>query len=292
MMSQDSNDTSSISFTAHYTGYVWYKQGWSDIRLTTRQGARYFQALRPVEWLARTIVGTDIKSTLLQRHALIDRELVRNIEAHRHTQVLEIAAGLSPRGFSFRQRYPQLGYTEADLPAMAQRKRQLLSTMQADTPLHRTLTCNILNTDSADSLENLLMREFDHSQPITVITEGLVNYFPRPVMNTFWTRLANALRDFPEACYLTDVYPEVQQHRFARLIQKANRLLGWVTRSNFSLHFRDHHEAEQQFLACGFSQLQVFDPNQELAASHLPVVRGGAVVRVIRADLHPSPTTA
>jgi len=44
--------------------------------------------------------------------------------------VIEVAAGLSPRGWRFRRRYgDRLTYVEADLPAMAARKRGALERM-------------------------------------------------------------------------------------------------------------------------------------------------------------------
>ncbi len=275
-------DTSSISFTAHYTGYVWFKQGWSHIRLATRRGACYYYLLKPIEWLARLIVGTDIKTTLLSRHALLDRELERNLNTG-HQQVLEIAAGLSPRGWSRIQKRPQLRYIEADLPAMAERKQFLLTELQTPANRHQVLTCNILADEGEDCLAAVLSRHFDVNQPITVITEGLVNYFSRSTIESFWTRLAHALQSFPQSCYLTDVYPEVHQHRFSRMIAQANRLLGFMTRSQFTLHFASDAEAIETLTRCGFRQVEVFNPDQENFGTRIPRAHGGSVVRVIRA---------
>ncbi len=275
-------DTSSISFTAHYTGYVWFKQGWSTMRLATRRGACYFYLLKPFEWLARLIIGTDIKTTLLSRHALLDRELERNLKTG-HNQVLEIAAGLSPRGWSRIQQQPDLRYIEADLPAMARHKQMLLTVLETSPDRHRVLTCNILADDGDDCLADVLSKNFDTHQPITVITEGLVNYFPRPVIEAFWSRLATALQTFPQSCYLTDVYPEVKQHRFSKIIAQANRLLGFITHSSFTLHFAHDQEAITTFEQCGFDKVEVFNPDDEDLGPHIPRARGGSVVRVIRA---------
>ncbi len=282
-MQPSRTDTSSISFTAHYTGYVWYKQRWSDPAFVTRKGRLLHALLQPLELLARAVLGTDIRTTLLTRHALIDRELNKNL-AQGHLQVLELAAGLSPRGWALRQKIAQLHYVETDLPAMAQHKADLLSRLGANPGFHHVVTCNILADHGDDSLESVLTRHFDTRLPITVISEGLVNYFPRPVINAFWARLSLALAHFPSACYLTDVYTEVHEHRFAGLIRKANRMLSLLTRSTFTLHFKDHEEAQRQFHQAGFDRVEVYDPNLELKGTGLPLARGGAVVRVLRAD--------
>jgi O-methyltransferase involved in polyketide biosynthesis len=46
------------------------------------------------------------------------------IQEYPNLQVLEIACGLSPRGWWFRQHYPDICYRELDLPDMAQTKQK------------------------------------------------------------------------------------------------------------------------------------------------------------------------
>lgn len=277
---KNKNDTSSISFTAHYTGYVWQRFGLSEPAFATAQGHLYYTLLRPFECLARSLIGSDIKTTLLQRHYLIDRELKKQLALHPQTQVLEIACGLSPRGHRFSREYPGLVYVEADLPGMVARKRALLASLGSLDERHRITVCNILE-DGTDSLENVIAREFDATRPLVVITEGLVNYFELPLISRVWQRLATALAPFPAGLYLTDVYPEVEGHRFAGLIRSANRSLRVVSRSRFSLHFRDERAMQQHFTAQGYRNVRVFNPDDE--TSPAPKAKGGAIVRVIAA---------
>lgn len=281
-MSQNNNDTSSISFTAHYTGYVWHHFGLSDAHFATGQGRLYFLLLRPFERLARCLIGSDIKTTLLQRHFLIDRELESLIAATPRLQVLEIACGLSPRGHRFCQRHAGLTYVEADLPGMVARKRALLAPLQSLDTRHRLVTCNILDQGTSDSLEAVIAREFDPALPLVVITEGLVNYFDLDTISAVWQRLAHSLRAFPGGTYLTDIYPEVSGHRFAGAIRAANRSLKVASRSGFTLHFPDDTRMREHFLGLGFAGARVFDPDHEDTAA--PRARGGAIVRVVRAS--------
>ncbi len=277
---KNKNDTSSISFTAHYTGYVWQHYGLSGAAFATAQGRSYYALLQPFEYLARRIIGSDIKTTLLQRHFLIDRELEKRIAENPRTQVLEIACGLSPRGHRFTQKHPELVYVEADLPGMVARKRALLASLGSLDARHRITVCNILE-DGDDSLEAVITREFDTTQPLVIITEGLVNYFDLPTISGVWQRMATALQSFPQGLYLTDVYPEVQEHRFAGLIRAANQSLRLASRSRFSLHFRNAENMRQHFSGLGFRQVHVFNPDHENTPA--PKARGGAIVRVIAA---------
>ena len=40
-----------ISFTAHYTGYIWYQLGWSHAALASRKGHRLAALMHPLELL-------------------------------------------------------------------------------------------------------------------------------------------------------------------------------------------------------------------------------------------------
>ncbi|MDI1302268.1 MAG: class I SAM-dependent methyltransferase [bacterium] len=278
---KNNNDSSSISFTAHYTGFIWHHYGLSEAAFATTQGRLYFSLLLPFECLARRIVGSDIKTTLLQRHALIDRELETMIARHPDLQVLEIACGLSPRGHRFSRKHPGITYVEADLPGMVARKKPLLESLQSLNRRHRLVTCNILDTGSADSLENVIAREFRHDKALVVISEGLVNYFELPLISSVWQRLATTLKTFVQGSYLTDVYPEVEGHRFSGIIRAANRSLRIASRSAFCLHFGSDDSMQQHFESMGFARVRVFNPDHEPA---LVQARGGALVRVINAN--------
>lgn len=285
---KESLDTSSISFTAHYTGFVWHRFGLSNPAFVTPQGYTFYQLLRPFEAAARKIIGSDIKTTLLQRHHLIDRELVRLIHDHPDLQVLELACGLSPRGWRINRRYPSIHYIEADLQGMAERKHALLRQLDSLTQRHEVAVCNILVEDSPESLESLLQREFDPSRPVVVITEGLVNYFRLEEIAVFWTRLAAALKRFPMGVYLSDVYPVVSAHRFYPWIELANRTLRMSSRSHFTMHFQDREQARQCLTDCGFERVKVFNPDEEQEAA-LAKARGGALVWVMRAETGATP---
>ncbi|HEX5277361.1 MAG TPA: class I SAM-dependent methyltransferase [Fluviicoccus sp.] len=281
---KENQDTSSISFTAHYTGFVWYRFGLSHPAFATRQGCAYFQFLRPFEVAARKVIGSDIKTTLLQRHHLIDRELERLIARHPDIQILELACGLSPRGWRFHRDYASVSYVEADLTDMAGRKQTLLRELGSLDDRHKVEVCNILIEDSHDSLESLLKREFDPTRPVVVITEGLVNYFRLDEIGGFWSRLATALQGFPMGFYLTDLYPQVSRHRFFHWIQMANKTLKMSSRSHFTMHFEQPGEAAVFLKNCGFDTVTVFNPD-DAPGDRLPKAHGGSLVWVIRSEV-------
>lgn len=280
---KSATDTSSISFTAHYTGFVWYKNQLSNDAFITNQGKTYYQLLRPFEFLARHIIGSDIRTTLLQRHHLLDHELSKLIDQHPDLQILEIACGLSPRGYRYIKAFPSIRYIEADLHSMAKRKAELLAPLNTLSERHRVITCNILENGD-DSLENVIANEFDHSKPIAVITEGLVNYFDLETISIFWQRLSELLAKFPSGHYLTDIYPSVKTHKFAKLIRLSNETLRIASRSRFSLHFETDQQMQAHFLKMGFQHAQVFNPDTLSSDASIPHAKGGSIVRVVHAS--------
>ena len=124
-----------MSPTAHYTGYVWFRNGLSDPALATRQGRFLFESLQGAALVSRALGGPTLEGYLLARHVAIDTLLTAAIERDGITQVLEVAAGLSPRGLRFHRRYgDRLTYVEADLPDMAARKERALARAESRTP--------------------------------------------------------------------------------------------------------------------------------------------------------------
>ncbi len=264
-----------ISFTAHYTGAIWHKLGWSHPALASPKGRRYVTLLHPLETVFESVVGGSMRSTLRQRHSLMDRQLDAFLQNHPDAQVLEIAAGLSPRGWRYRQKHPGLTFVEADLPDMAAAKRQALS--QFESPLPR-----IESVDLFSQQLDTLLQSFDASKPLIILSEGLVNYFDKPMLTTLWTKLAQQLQRFRTGVYLTDIYPEPVKHRLATFIWNASKLLKLMSRSAFSFHFQSPSEAEQFFQAAGFKQVAVYQPGDD----HNPAQREhtGALVWVIQAE--------
>jgi O-methyltransferase involved in polyketide biosynthesis len=277
-------DTSSISFTAIYTGQVWQRNGLSAPGFDSHQGRLLYRLLAPFEFIGGKITGGNVRTFLLQRHYIIDYLLERAIREKGVNQVLEIACGLSPRGYRFHLEYPDLRYIECDLPAMASRKRKLLTRLGNLDQQHQVTELNIFSRE-ADGIEALIEQHFDTKQPLLVITEGLVNYFPLDTMDVFWQRLRQSLSNFPGAVYLTDNYPLLEDHPFRHTMKVMSGILGAVSRSDANFHFGSDAEAREHFLQLGFNEVEVHDPRDYYMRLPIPRCRNVPLVRVIEANL-------
>ncbi len=242
-----------ISFTAHYTGYIWYKMGISHPQLATPQGKFLAQLAHPFESCAEKFLGASMRSTLKTRHQLLDAQLTELLADDPQLQVLEIAAGLSPRGWWFRQHYPGINYRELDLPAMAQTKQQALKHIEQYSP--EVMAFDLFSDEFKQAFEH-----FNPEQRLVVISEGLINYFDKPLLQQLIQSIAQHGQSFQQLHYLTDLYPEPIKHKLAQVIWSSSKLLKLISRSAFSFHFVSPQQVQHFFQQAGFQHVQVIQP--------------------------------
>jgi O-methyltransferase involved in polyketide biosynthesis len=242
-----------ISPTAHYTGYVWARNGLSHPELETIEGRVLFESLRPVMTVNSVLGRGSLEQYLLGRHRAIDVLLERAIEEHGVTQVVEIAAGLSARGWRFTSRYPDITYIEADLPDMVDRKRRALARMDGVSRRHRIVELDALKASGPLSLTDVVA-DLDRTSGLAVITEGLLGYLPTDRVQGIWRRSAETLSEFRAGHYISDVHLSSLQTIEVRAFRI---LLSAFVRGRVYLHFRDPDEVAGALRDAGFREATV-----------------------------------
>lgn len=253
-------ESSSFSFTALYTGETWQASGLSLPELRTPAGDVMYRLLGPAEWASKAVFGTNLRQSLVARHALIDRLAIGHLQDWPDAQILEIACGLSARGCRFARQFPELRYVEADLPAMAANKARAIARIPGRSRRHEVVAMDILAPSGPHSLETVLTGYFDPAQPLIVITEGLMNYFPRTIATHVWRRLAEALRGFPRAAYIMETYPAPRPRLLRAVTGLGAAALRLVSRSHAGIHFRTTDQAVRHLMSSGFAEVEVVWP--------------------------------
>lgn len=275
-------NSASISPTAHYTGYTWYRHGLSHPALVTPQGRWLHGALRPVQAVAHWSGAPTLQAFLLARHAVIDHLLQQAIEHEGVTQVIEVAAGLSPRGWHFKRRHgDRLRYVEADLPGMARRKRDLLRRAGLQTPGHEVVELDALATQGPLSL-GALADTLDARAGTVIITEGLLNYFDEAHVRQMWRQFAAVLGRFAQGRYYSDLHLANTHHRGA-MLRGFTTLLSVFVRGRVHLHFRDSTQACAALREAGFRSAVLHEPREFAAALPFALGPGANLVRIIEA---------
>ncbi len=249
--------------------------------LATPQGRVFFNALRPMNAASAAVGGPTLEGLLLARHRVIDDLLTQAIESGEISQVVEIAAGLSPRGWHFTQRYgKQLTYIETDLPGMAKRKRALLAKMGARPGQHRVAELNALADMGPTSLQ-ALVEQLDASKGLAIITEGLLNYFDKATVEGMWQRFAQSLAPFKHGLYLSDLHLATESRGLVGA--GFQTLLSAFVRKRVHFHFSEAEQAQTALQTAGFADAQLHRPIDLLDKPTATVAAGAAIVRVIAA---------
>ena len=275
----DGEGSGAVSPTAHYTGETWVRNGLSHPELATWQGRALHRALALPITASRTLGGPTLEGLLVARHRIIDATLDELIQGG-VSQVIEAACGMSPRGWRFSERYGErLTYVEADLPAMARRKRDALVRMGSLSERHRVAELDLLREDGPDSLESLA-QELDPAQGLVIVTEGLLTYLDDETVDGLWARLVRVLERFSTGVYLSDL-------RFARpqrgIAEHAfDVILGAFVRGRVHPYRGDEADAKAALRGAGFKQAQLHRGDEHPAAAGLRDP-GAGVVCIIEA---------
>jgi O-methyltransferase involved in polyketide biosynthesis len=217
---------------------------------------------------------------LLARHRVIDLRLGQAIDAGEIDQIVEVAAGLSPRGWRFRNRYgARITYVEADLPGMIEHKRRILAKLGGETPHHRTVEIDALTETGPTSID-AICAALDPRRGTAIITEGLVNYFDTPILLGMWRRFAAALARFPRNLYLSDLI--LRDGNRGPLVVGFQWLLAAFVRGRVHMHFDSPKDAEDALESAGLTGV-LLDPCD--LAFELPGLEpaGASRVRIVEA---------
>lgn len=252
-----SSKDSRISPTAHYTGMVWARHNMSHPALESFRGRAMYTLLQPVICAAGRAGVPDVDRLLLTRHRLIDKRLSEAIERGEVTQILEIAAGLSPRGWRFMQRFGgKVQYIEADLPGMAARKRAALAQI-GTVPGHRVVEIDAL-ADSGPLSLSAICAGLDRNLGLAIVTEGLVNYFPEEAVRSMWRRFAKELSGFSHGSYWSDLV--LSSEIGGKGTRPFIHFLSAFVRGRVHLHFTHAAVAQRALRDCGFVDARLLDP--------------------------------
>ena len=270
-----------ISPTAHATGYMWYRHGLSHPGLVNLQGRALDVAFSSLTGVVRRTTGVSFDALMLARHRGIDAQLEAAVADGRITQVIELAAGFSPRGWRLMQRHGErLTYIETDLPHMVAEKQRRLERAGLLREGHTVRTLDVLQADGPQSLA-AIAGELDPGQGLAIITEGLMNYLDPEQARGVWRRIAATLSRFAHGQYLSDFYLS-SENRGWMMSAFAGVLQSFV-RGRMHVHFESADEAAATLGELGFVDVHIHRSADLPATRELAMQRGADRVRILEA---------
>jgi O-methyltransferase involved in polyketide biosynthesis len=121
-------------------------------------------------------------------------------------QVLEIAAGISPRGLHWSREHPGTVYVESDLPVLMREKAKALRNAIQSDPVPRRGVLHCCGLDALDLAG--LHHALDYTDPaaaLVIVTEGLLLYFTLEEVTRFLKNMHAVLAERRDAVWVVDL---------------------------------------------------------------------------------------
>lgn len=268
-----------ISPTAYATGHMWYRQGLSHPGLVTAKGRRLDFAFRALTGGIRLFSGVSLDALMLARHRGIDGRLAAAINAGRVSQIIELAAGFSARGWRLVNRFPDtVTYLETDLPPIVGEKQRLIQQAGLGSQGLQIKPLDALALEGADSL-SAVARELDPARGTAIITEGLMNYLSPDDAQGLWQRIAATLQGFAQGLYLADFYLSGETHGAA--MASFGKVLQKFVKGRMHVHFATEAQAITAMQDYGFRQVALHGCADMPETRELADISGADRVRVL-----------
>lgn len=243
-----------IGIPAYFTSHAWVEARFDYAHLfETRRGRFMFKALEPL-LLLLGFLGPAVR---LHNEYLFVRHFAHEARLRQTGPgcIVEIGAGLSPRGVAFATTDPDLRYIEVDLPNMVAAKRRALG----DYPLPPNYflgTTDLLGEDFCESLPEK-PRPGDR---VAVVTEGVTDYFNMPEKHTAFRNICSLLRAHGGGRYLLDIYARENFPHLPFLTNAFVKALGRTVGRSFEDQLFERVEDACEFLrSCGFDKAAELD---------------------------------
>jgi O-methyltransferase involved in polyketide biosynthesis len=252
---------SNIPPSALYTAATWRwgRLPGADL-VTPPEAGRVFRVMNAYMSLYRLLNPGwhSLKHTLIQRHAGIEHLL----QLSNCSQVIEIAAGFSPRGSAVSAN-PSIRYFEVDLAPVIAAKRAMLQATPAGQAVLRRVNFALLEGD---------VTAMDWTRfaacPSFIITEGLMMYFDRARQLAIWRDIVRFLRS-RRGEYVFDYLPVPDEPRRSFAGRFLSRLRGPKRRA-FPCDDRNRDEIADDLRAAGFKNIAVHSSVDFAGAWKLP----------------------
>ncbi len=260
-----SRDKDKIPQSAKYTSATWLWGGLPYAEVTAPKDAMgifkkvniYMRLYRLINYRKHSL-----HHTLLHRHTMINHLFNQG----KFSQVVEVAAGFSPRGCALSQDQ-EIDYYEVDLPDVVRLKRNQLachakgSEVLARSNFHQ-IAKSILDIDFA--------KDFPHKKSF-FITEGLMMYFSRSEQLDIWKNIA----DFTQQCggeYVFDYIPLDAVPERSLVGRALHRIKAWFggDGQGYCYDERTRWDVRDDLLAQGFKDVSVIDSYDTVKSWGLP----------------------
>jgi O-methyltransferase involved in polyketide biosynthesis len=168
-------------------------------------------------------------------------------------QVVEIAAGYSPRGLMFAGE--GIKYVEVDLPNVSREKAEMC---KHDSPKPTFLAVSVTASDFVDRV----MEVCDPALPTVIVNEGMSMYFSRADYIKV-LRNIRALSERLNAVYLTDVVRDARSKSWLGAWTEIGKLAIWAIADRIYMYAKNEDDVRKVFTEAGMRVRNIYLPAKE-----------------------------
>jgi hypothetical protein len=202
-----------VGITAHFTAAVWAELGVPNATLFSTGKGRVMSKV--VQWGGATLglfgKYNTVNLFLKVRHLGINALL----EQKKPLQVIELAAGLSPRGYSWVQNHNGT-YIEVDQAAVIEAKSAILAKQPgASAGKLELVVADLVHDDYARALAQ--EPALNSQIPTLIIVEGLTGYLGAMAMQSLLQKIHRLASRFKHCTVLIDFYLKLKPEKHGRV---------------------------------------------------------------------------
>lgn len=170
-------------------------------------------------------------------------------------QIIELAAGLSPRGYNWVQQHNGV-YVEVDQAAVIAAKASLLEAHPTPTlgKLH-LVALDLVHQDITQALQIQPELAFDYNKPTLIIVEGLTGYLGEVAMHQLLSKIHKLASRFTNCTILIDFYLKLnpKQHGRVAYAMLPPQLLWRLLRAPMRMFLKEAKDIEHLIKSTGFT---------------------------------------
>lgn len=226
-----------VAYFRTFTDIPFSREFFEDLR-----GERGLEEIRGV---AEATGGKELTPMFEARYKMVNQIL----KERGTNQILEIAAGFSPRGLVMSQT-PEVQYVEMDLPGVIDDKEEFVRKLDAQGKVRARENLHLVKGNGLNEHDVLSAASLLSNEPITVLNEGLLRYLSHEEKKVLARNIKKLLEErggvwiTPDvATRETDITPKLQEQ-----IKRNAKLVGINTEENL---FESWEEAEAFFKDLG-----------------------------------------
>ena len=251
-------DHSKLSITALYTSAAWHSAALSHADIFfTKQAKDIYAIVNGALSIARFFggKGPSLPRSLLFRHEAIDRIIIQSGIKN----IVELAAGLSARGLRMSE-YPDVTYTEVDLPHLIAFKETILAEAMAAGRLKARANLRLVSRDIM--AQNLADFVDPGNGPVALVAEGFVMYLTDSERLLFLEKCAALMAPAPGGLMVFDFVPPGEKQKPGFLGKILERLMKLFTAGrSFEPISKTREEIRDELFRVGFHAVEFVEPD-------------------------------